>query len=712
MEKKHNYTNNLIQEISPYLLQHAHNPVNWYPWGEEALAEAKKEGKPIFLSIGYAACHWCHVTERESFENEEIAKILNEHFISIKVDREERPDLDEIYMAAVVALSGSGGWPMTVFLTTDRKPFAGGTYFPPEDKWGRIGFKKLITRISELWKNEETREKIFKDAETVTQIVEQRTSTAAPVDKQAEIDKKLLDNAVRQIEGSFDNEWGGFSAAPKFPSSTTISFLLRYYYHTGNKKSLEMASFTLDKMYEGGMYDHLAGGFHRYSTDKMWLVPHFEKMLYDNAQLAVVYMEAYQLTGKSRYAKVAREIFDYEITYMTDQTGGIYSTEDADSEGKEGVFYLWKHDELEDILSRKEARVFSTFYNIKKAGNFNSHEPYHEGLNILYIRDDRTLMARELGMKEEGLEEILTTIRKKLVHGRDKRIRPGLDDKIITSWNALMISAFARGFQIFEDERYLKAAEKAAAFIIKNLSTKEGNLLRTFRKGKSKLPAYLEDYAYTVRAFIDLYESTFDEKWLFSADTLAGDMIDQFWDEKNTGFYNTGNHHKNLITRTKSVHDGALPSPVAVANEALLRLGKLLNREDYIKKAQQILKSNYLNMERYPTGYLSLLSSVDFFVYPAREIAVIGPGHSEKTKKLLRAIHSHFVPNCIIAFLDHGRNNAQELIKNIPLLAGRNLVDGKATAYVCENFACKLPVTTPQALLEQLGTKPKTNPKH
>ncbi len=705
MKKKHKYkyTNKLIDETSPYLLQHAHNPVNWYPWGGDALAKAKRETKPIFLSIGYAACHWCHVMEKESFENEEIAKILNRNFISIKVDREERPDLDEIYMTAVVALSGSGGWPMTVFLTPNLKPFLGGTYFPPEERYGRIGLKRLITRISELWKDIETREKILKDAETVTQIIKERASLAAPMDKEAKLNKELLDNAVRQISDSFDKEWGGFSAAPKFPYSTTISFLLRDYHHTGNRKSLEMATITLDKMSEGGMYDHLAGGFHRYSTDKMWLAPHFEKMLYDNAQLAAVYTEAYQLTGKSRYSKVARGIFDYEMTYMTGKAGGIYSTEDADSEGKEGVFYLWKYDEIQEILGRDKAKIFCRYYNIKKSGNFNSHESYHRGLNILHIRDNLSTVARELSVEEGELEEILSTLKSKLLKVRDNRIRPGLDDKIITSWNALMISAFARGFQVFEDERYLQAAENAANFIIKNLRTEEARLLRTFRKGMSKLPAYLEDYAYTVQAFIDLYESTFDVNWLFTADEMAKDMIDQFWDEKNAGFYNTGIYHKNLITHTKSIHDGALPSPVAVATGALLRLEKLLDRKSYFKKAQQTLQRSHLHMKRYPTGYLSLLSSVGFLVYPAREIAIIGQVHSEETRKLLRTIYSHFVPNRVITLLDPEWNNSEELAKKIPLLTGRDILDAQSTAYVCENFACKLPVTTPTALLEQLG---------
>ena len=357
MSQKHKHTNKLINETSPYLLQHTHNPVDWYPWGEEALAKAKKENKPIFLSIGYAACHWCHVMERESFENEKIAEILNKHFISIKVDREERPDLDDIYMTAVVAISGSGGWPMTVFLTPDLKPFYGGTYFPPEDKWGRVGFKNLILHLNDFWQNDQSRTKLHQDAETLSQIVEQRTSISLPVAEDAQLSRDLLANATRKLEKAFDNKWGGFSSAPKFPPSNAISFLLRDYSRTRKKRSLEMATFTLDKMFEGGMYDHLAGGFHRYSVDHEWLVPHFEKMLYDNAQLALVYIEAYQVTDNKKYARIAREIFDYEIRNMTDISGGIYSTEDADSQGKEGIFYLWERDELDGILGRKDAEI-------------------------------------------------------------------------------------------------------------------------------------------------------------------------------------------------------------------------------------------------------------------------------------------------------------------------------------------------------------------
>ena len=702
MERKHRPVNKLINETSPYLLQHARNPVDWYPWGEEALAKAKTENKPVFLSIGYAACHWCHVMERESFENEEIAKILNTHFVAIKVDREERPDLDDIYMTAVVAISGSGGWPMTVFLTPDLKPFYGGTYFPPEDKWGRVGFKNLILRLSDFWNDDQSRAKLLQDGETLRQIVEQRTSISIPVDENARLDKDLLANAVRQLEIDFDEGWGGFSSAPKFPPSAAISYLLHDHYHTGKGRSLEMATFTLDKMHSGGMYDHLGGGFHRYAVDHEWLVPHFEKMLYDNAQLAVVYIQAYQATDNNKYALIAREIFGYVMTYMTGTEGGIYATEDADTQGKEGLFYLWRRDELDGILGRKEANILARYYNVKKMGNFSSHEDYHKGLNILHIRKDAVEVAKEFDMTEDQFEDTLAGIRKKMLEVRNKRVRPGLDDKIITSWNALMISAYARGYQVFADERYLDAAEKAAAFVMDKMRTQDGKLLRTHRDGKSQFNAYLEDYAFTARAFIDLYEAGFDARWLFAAEELTEEMIAQFWEEKSAGLFNTGRYHTNLLVRTKSTNDSAIPSPVGVAIESFLRLGKLLDKESYFNKADRLLKANQPYMEKAPQAYLSLLMAVDFLIHPPKEIAIVGQKDSKDTKELLKAIHSRFIPNRVIAFLDTNSTEAEKMGRKIPLLTGRKAVDGKATAYVCENFTCQLPVTSPNDLIQQL----------
>jgi uncharacterized protein YyaL (SSP411 family) len=704
VEKIHSFENHLINETSPYLLQHAHNPVNWYPWSDASLSLAKKENKPIFLSIGYSACHWCHVMEKESFENMEIAEILNKDFVSIKVDREERPDLDEIYMAAVVAISGAGGWPMTVFLAPDLKPFYGGTYFPAEDKWGRIGLKNLLVRISEFWRDEQSRKRLLQDAELLSRTIEKQISVVLPIDKQKPLGSALLVEATRQLKESFDKEWGGFSRAPKFPPSNAISFLLRDYRHTASSYSLEMAVLTLDKMYEGGMYDHLGGGFHRYSVDPIWLLPHFEKMLYDNAQLAMVFTEAFQVTGNKKYARIAGEIFNYEMTYMTDPTGAIFSSEDADSEGKEGIFYLWKKEELDHILGKQDSEIFSRYFNVKRNGNFSSHEPYHQGLNILHIRKSLGTVARELKRDEDNLEPALTRMRKKLLEARDKRIRPGLDDKVITSWNALMISAYARGYHVYEDERLLNAAEKAASFLLERMQTEDGKLLRTFRKEQSKLPAYLEDYAYTSRALIDLYEAAFNEKRLFKAEELVEEMITQFWDEKNAGFFNTSSLHKNLIVRTKSTNDSALPSPVGVATETLFRLGVLFDKEEYLKKAQQTLKANLPYMEKAPRGYLTLLSSVNYLLYPPKEIAIAGKRDSRDTKRLLRPLHSCLVSDRILSFIDPESAKASQLSSRIPLLAGRKLVNGKAAAYVCENFACRRPATTAKELIRQLSS--------
>lgn len=707
MEKKHKHTNRLIEETSPYLLQHAHNPVNWYPWGGEAFSKAKKENKPIFLSIGYAACHWCHVMERESFENDEIAAILNAHFISIKVDREERPDLDEIYMAAVMAITGSGGWPMTVFLTPELKPFFGGTYFAPEDKWGRTGFKTILVRISQFWEDEEKRRKLELDAESLQRIVTERTAVIVPEKEDAELSQDLLDNAVRQLTESFDDEWGGFSDAPKFPSAGAVSLLLRDYYHNGNKKSYEMATFTLDKMYEGGMYDHLGGGFHRYSTDRMWLIPHFEKMLYDNGQLAVLYLEAFQLTGYDRYARVAEGIFAYEMEKMTDPSGALFSTEDADSEGKEGVFYLWTYDELEKILGEKEASIFAEFYRVKRQGNFSSHESYHQGLNILHLRRDLTSAVKDLEMEESELAARLQSSREKLIKVRDKRVHPGLDDKIITSWNALMISAFARGFQVLGERKYLDAAERAVSFIMTEMKDPEGKLLRVHRCGQSKLYAYLEDYAFLARACLDLYEAGFDDQWLFAADALMEEILELFWDKKSPGFYSTSRYHEHLIVRTKTLADSAIPSPAGVVLKTLLRLSKLLDKDDYFEKVRETLKAHHVYMERIPQGYLTLILALDFIVHPAKEIAIAGTKDSEDIRELMNAVHSHFIPNRIIAFIDPDRDNSEDLMKKIPLLSARTKIGGQAAAYVCENYACQLPVTTPEALLRQLGVMKK-----
>ena len=700
---KPKHTNRLINETSPYLLQHAHNPVDWYPWGEEAFEKARAENKPIFLSIGYSACHWCHVMERESFENEAIAALLNEHFVSIKVDREERPDLDDIYMTAVTAMTGSGGWPMSVFLTQDLKPFYGGTYFPPESGFGRPGFSDLLNGIAKAW--DEKRDEIVESASGISEHV--AAALSAPAQSGA-VDSGLIRGALQQLKATFDENYGGWGGAPKFPSSSGIALLLRAYARSGDPQALRMAAETLDKMARGGMYDHLGGGFHRYSVDAQWLVPHFEKMLYDNGQLSQVYVEAYQLTGNPLYEKVAREIFDYEIRDMQSPAGAFYSTEDADSEGEEGKFYVWAYAEILDLLGEEEGALFCRYYSVRDDGNFPSHESYHKGQNILHISTPPEEVAEKAGLSLDALEQRMAPLRAKLLEVRARRVRPGLDDKILTSWNALMITALAQGAQVFGDARYREAAEKAGAFILSEMMP-GGELLRTHRKGESRLPAYLDDHAFSVNALVDLYEATFDLKWLDAAEKLADAMVAKFWDTSEGGFFFTGDAHKNLLVRAKPTYDGAEPSGNSVAAISLLRLAKLLDRSDYYEKAQALLEASAGQIARAPQGYLRMLCAVDFFLHPPKEIAIAGNPEAKDTQALLQAVFGHFVPSKVVALVDPA-NGAAELGKAIPLLAEKALIDGKATAYVCKDFACGLPVTTAEALVAQLEvTLPATD---
>ena len=702
MTKKHKYTNKLIHETSPYLLQHAHNPVQWNPWNEQAILRAKKENKPIFLSIGYSSCHWCHVMERESFKNNEMAHILNKNFIPIKVDREERPDIDDIYMSAVVALSGRGGWPLTVFLTPDLKPFFGGTYFPPEDKHGMIGFRPLITRISEIWKQQRQREKIILDAERLTNAVKERELAVVSEHHDEELNKDLMKKAVQELEKHFDAEWGGFGSAPKFPPYGVLHFLLQDSYYTKNNSSIEMAVITLDHMYLGGLHDHLAGGFHRYSTDRRWLLPHFEKMLYDNAQLAHVYSHAYLVTKNKNYAHIAHKTLTYIMNYMTDGSGGFYSAEDADVDGKEGLFYLWKQKEIYDLLDQKEADIFSYYYQVKKEGNFPYQESYHKSMNILHITEDLSSLSQKFNISKKKLEVILDTAKSKLLNIRDKRIRPFVDDKIITSWNSLAISAFSHGYQVLDDDSYLSHAQKAAHFIIRNLQNKDDLLFHTYRAGEKKCIAYLEDYAFFIRALIDLYESDFNEKWILNAERLTEDMIDLFWDQKKGHFQNTNQYHKNQIVRTITLNDTAIPSPSGVAVEVLIRLGRLFQREDYLERSQKILQSIIKYVSEYPQAYMKMLLNVNSLVYPQKEVVLVGEIKSEKTEKLIKTIRKHFIPNHILALLDPKNKSHRDLPSKIPLLKHKKLINGIPSVYVCEDYRCKKPVTSSVQLEKQL----------
>jgi uncharacterized protein YyaL (SSP411 family) len=674
---EHKHTNRLVNETSPYLLQHAHNPVDWYPWGPDALERAKKEDKPILLSIGYSACHWCHVMERESFENEEIARLMNEGFVSIKVDREERPDIDEIYMNAVQMLTGSGGWPLTVFLTPDKRPFFGGTYFPPVDVYGRPGFKTVLNRIHQVFR--EQRHQVTTNAEALTERIQ--SFTLIPPSREL-ISKSLILDAVRELSRSFDAREGGFSPAPKFPPSGAITLLLRHYYATEDKDALRMAELTLDKMASGGMYDHLGGGFHRYSTDERWLVPHFEKMLYDNALLARTYLEAYQLTAKEDYARVARETLEYVLNEMQSAEGGYYSSQDADSEGVEGKFYVWSRAEIDSIL-QDESEVFCRFYDVTESGNW-------EGSNILNRPTHIADVARALDIEANELEKKNGDARRRLYTERNRRIKPGLDDKVLTSWNALMIIAMARGYRILGEERFLESARRSARFILDHL-VQEGRLLASYREGRARFHAYLDDYAYFIGGLIELYESDFDIAWLGQAHQFAEELDRLFLDQNHGGFFFTGSDHESLLVRTKTGFDGAIPAGNAVAATYLHKLAIYTGEGSFSARAQDTVRAFHSLIQRSPSAFPQMLCAVDFYLSPKREIAVVGSKDSLEKSQAIHRFWRIFSPNAVIAFLDPDWKNRRAVETTVPLLAGKSKSNGKIRFFICENYTCQAP---------------------
>ena len=680
------HTNRLIHETSPYLLQHAHNPVDWYPWGEEALKLAKSEQKPILLSIGYSACHWCHVMERESFENEEIAAIMNELFVNIKVDREERPDLDEIYMNAVQAMTRQGGWPMTVFLTPDLKPFYGGTYYPPEDRYGRPGFPKVMHAVAEAFN--EKNEQVLEQAEQVTTQLSQISNLVDP--HEHDLTEELMNKAFQHYRSQFDAQYGGFGNAPKFPPSMGLPFLLRYWHHSDNANALEMVETTLQKMARGGIYDQLGGGFHRYSTDEHWLVPHFEKMLYDNAQLVVAYFEAYQATQNTFYRDIGTETLDYVLREMYDaENGGFYSTQDADSEGVEGKFFVWEPYDVEDIIGEKNAEIFCEYYDITPQGNF-------EGENILHVQTPQDIFARKLGMDIDELEALLADGRQKLFEERENRIKPGLDDKILTSWNGIMMRGMAMGYQLTGKPEYLNACEKSAEFVLTTLSQDNGLLLRTYRAGKSHLNAYLEDYSYFIAGLIALYEASFEPRWLTEAARLAHLMIDQFGDEEGNGFFFTGKAHETLIVQSKSAYDGATPSGASMAIHSLLRLAKHLDNQEFYDKAVETLQLYFHQMDVMPSGSGQLLCELAFLLSTPKEVAIIGKKEDAKTGEMLSALHGMYLPNKIVALA------VSTEVTTLPLLVNKSQIDNNTTAYICEDYVCKTPTTDVDTFLDML----------
>jgi uncharacterized protein YyaL (SSP411 family) len=681
------HTNKLINETSPYLLQHAHNPVDWYPWGPEALERSRQEDKPILLSIGYSACHWCHVMEHESFENEDIAQMMNENFVCIKVDREERPDLDSIYMNAVQMMTGHGGWPMTMFLTPDLKPFYGGTYYPPTDSRGMPGFPKVLTAIADSYKNR--REEILSTAAAITAELKKTDRFIASSEM---LTTEVLNQAFSSLAGSFDQKNGGFGGAPKFPPSMTLMFLLRHHKRTNSPQALNMVETTLQKMAGGGMYDHLGGGFARYSVDSGWLVPHFEKMLYDNALLTRIYLYAYQQTKNPLYRRIAEETLEYIIRDMTDTGGGFYSSEDADSEGEEGKFYVWTHAEVLSILGAEDGSIFCEFFDVTAEGNFE------HGKSILNTPRSLEEFAAE---KDKSVEEIARTIKgckRKLFHAREQRVRPGRDDKTLAAWNGLMLTAFAEAANILGRDDYREVAARNAEFITTQLM-RDGRLLRTYKSGQAKLNGYLEDYAYVIEGMLAVYESTFELTYFTRARELADTMIAKFWDEQDGGFYFTSSDHEELITRTKDYFDSATPSGNSVAAMGLLKLGILTQEQEYSHHAATILRALRPAMIRYPSAFGYLLGALDFYLSEPKEIAILGTLDSHEVRSFIEEVYSRYLPNKVVAACEPGDEHAASEIK---LLAGRTTVEGQATAYVCRNYTCLEPAATVEDLAARL----------
>ena len=664
--------NRLATESSPYLLQHANNPVDWYPWSEEALTLSRESNKPIFLSIGYSACHWCHVMEHESFEDEQIAQQLNSNFVCIKVDREERPDLDQIYMQAVQMMTGRGGWPMSVFLTPDLQPFFGGTYWPPQRRHGMPGFGEVLAAVLDAWENR--REMAIEQAAQLTERINSETAS----EEGTAIDYVLLDKASREICSQFDSVNGGFGEAPKFPHSMIVQFLLRMWHRDRDRNAdlLEVATKTLDKMAAGGIYDHLAGGFARYSVDAQWLVPHFEKMLYDNALLADAYIDAYAATGRDQYAVVAREICDYILGYMTDSSQGFHSTEDADSEGEEGKFYVWTAEEIEGLLEPELAERFCYVFDITERGNF-------EGKNIPNLPKSLEQCAQIKGWDPATLKTEMVSAKETLLAVRDQRIRPGKDDKILSGWNGLMIHSMARIGSVLNEPRFVSSAVDAADFILNSMRSDDGRLLHTYRHGEAKLAAYVDDYANLTNAFVTLYESTFQDRWIEIAIEFADVMLARFRDPTAGGFYYTANDHESLIARPKDLQDNSVPSGNAMAATALQRLGTLCNREDYLQAAEEAMRLALPIIKRYPLAVGQMLIAADNFVGPMQQIVVAEPTSNEA--RFADAVRRRFLPTSVLAAPSDSPHLAS-------LVAGKATNDGKSRLYLCEQYACQKPI--------------------
>ena len=695
--------NYLAGQSSPYLLQHQNNPVDWYPWGPEALARAKAEDKPIFLSIGYSACHWCHVMEHESFESEAIAALLNEHFVSIKVDREERPDLDQIYMNAVQLMTGRGGWPMSVFLTPDLQPFFGGTYWPPTARMGMPGFDQVLRAVIDAWQNR--RDAAVEQARQLTEAIQESgvRSQESGVSLDGSRAEQILMNAQRQLARAFDATNGGFGSAPKFPHSMDLQLLLRLWKRRPSEEQLHMVTHTLAKMAAGGIYDHLAGGFARYSVDERWLVPHFEKMLYDNALLASATLDALLVTQDAGLARIVRETCGYILRYMTDPAGGFHSTEDADSEGEEGKFYVWTPAEIKEVLGPERSELFCYVYDVSEHGNFE------HGQSILNLPKTIEQCAAIKGLAPAALASDLADMRAQLLIHRDKRVRPHKDDKILTSWNGLMIDALARAGTILAFPDALQAAEAAARFVLTSLSRPDGRLLHTWRHGRARLDAYLDDYAYLVNALLTLYQATFAESWIDEAVRLADIMRERFEDKSAGGFFYTANDHEQLIARNKDFHDASVPSGNGMAATALLRLGHLIGKSEYLDSARGALVAGLPVMEQSPTAAGQLLIALDMWLGPMEEWVLLGGRDRDVNRELAALLRRAYLPNAVMAYRPGAASQVADAARSPfrssllePLFAGRAAVDGQPTLFICQNFSCQAPVVGREAIVAAL----------
>ncbi len=674
------FSNRLINETSPYLLQHAHNPVDWFAWGEEAFAKARAEDKPVMISIGYSACHWCHVMEHESFEDEATARIMNEHFVNIKIDLEERPDVDQIYMTFVQMTTGSGGYPLNVFLTPDKLPFFGGTYFPPVNRYNMPAFRQILLSIADAWQNK--RDELLHSANDI--LGEMRRVGLSEMSAGA-LSPDQLDSAFLSFTRTFDAVNGGFGGAPKFPPPMSLEFLLRYYHRTKDENALDMVKKTCDKMAHGGIYDQLGGGFHRYTVDAIWLTPHFEKMLYDNAQLARIYLHLFQITKDEFYKRIAVETLEYVKREMLDAPGGFYTAQDADSEGVEGKFFVWTPEEIAEIIGEDDAQIFNFYFDVTEHGNF-------EEKNILNVRNSLEVSAARLNISAEKLQETLERGRKLLFEEREKRIKPFRDEKVLTAWNGLMLATFAEASAILQNEDYRKIAKRNADFILDNLQ-KDGYLLRSWKNGEAKLNAYLEDYANFADGLTELFQVSGDVKYLKEAKRLADLMITEFWDEDAGGFYFTANNHEELLMRSKDFYDNATPSGNSAAADVLLKLAKLTGDEKYERFAVTLLRLVAPLIRRFPNAFGRILSTLEFHLSPVKEIVIIGDEGNELEKEVWK----DYLPNKIVIL------SAEADSPDISLLENRQMIDGKPTAYVCENFVCQKPVFSINELKSQLS---------